>query len=128
MFNSTWYKSLIKPPLAPPDWIFAPAWAFLYLTILVSFALYLVAKGENKKSGYLFFVIQMLLNVAWSPVFFGLQNIGFAFVIIILLDVFVYLTIRKFYSVSKLAGIILVPYLIWILYATYLNFGYLFLN
>ena len=128
MFKSTWYESLIKPLFAPPDWIFAPAWAVLYLTILAAFAIFLVTKNENKKSGYIYFVFQLLLNVVWSPVFFGLQNIGFAFFIIILLDIFVFLTIKKFYSVSKLAGIILIPYFIWILYATYLNLGYLILN
>lgn len=128
MFQSSWYKSLIKPILAPPDWIFAPAWVILYLMILLSFIFYLFSKHEDKNSGYVFFFIQLILNFAWSPIFFALHNIGLAFFVIILLDIFVFLTINKFLKVSKIAGLLLVPYFVWILYATYLNAGYLFLN
>ena len=128
MFNSLWYKSLIKPTLAPPDWIFAPAWGILYLMILTSFFVFLISKHENKKFGYLYFFIQLFLNIIWTPIFFSLQNIGLAFLVILLLDIFVFFTIYEFLKISKLAGLLLVPYLLWILYATYLNGGYLFLN
>ena len=128
MFNSLWYKSLIKPILAPPDWVFAPAWGILYLMILSSFFVFLISKHENKKFGYLYFFIQLFLNIIWTPIFFSLQNIGLAFLVILLLDIFVFFTIYEFLKISKLAGLLLVPYLLWILYATYLNGGYLFLN
>ena len=128
MFDSSWYKSLIKPPFAPPDWLFAPVWGFLYLTIAISFLIYITKPAEDKKIGYVYFVIQLVLNLAWSPIFFGLKEIFWAFILIILMDIFVYLTIRKFYSVSRISGLILIPYFIWILFATYLNAGYLFLN
>ncbi len=128
MFDSIWYKSLTKPPFAPPDWLFAPVWGFLYLTIALSFLIYITKPAEDKKIGYVYFVIQLVLNLAWSPIFFGLKEIFWAFILIILMDIFVYLTIRKFYSVSKISGLILIPYFIWILFATYLNAGYLFLN
>ncbi len=128
MYNSEWYNNLIKPLLSPPDWIFAPMWIFLYILILIAFILYLIKPAENKKEGYIFFTIQMLLNLLWSPAFFYFQNILLAFIIIIGLDITVFYTIRKFYAISKIAGILLIPYFLWIIFATYLNFAYLILN
>ena len=128
MYNSVWYNSLIKPDLAPPDWIFAPVWMILYLLIFLSLILYFLKIAENKKPGYIFWSIQFLLNIIWSPIFFLAKNITGAFLVIIFLDIFVILTIIKFYSVRKITGILLFPYLIWILFATYLNAGYLLLN
>ena len=128
MFKSEWYYSLTKPAFSPPDQIFAPIWAILYLMIISSFIFYLSTKSENKAMGYIFFFTQIILNFLWSPVFFGLKNIAYAFFIIILLDVFVLLTIRKFYSINKTSGYLLIPYFLWIMYATYLNLAYLVLN
>ena len=128
MYNSDWYNNLTKPFLAPPNEIFAPVWMVLYILIFTALVFYFLKKTENKESGYLFFGIQLFLNIIWSPIFFMAKNIAGAFFVIILLDIFVVLTLIKFYSVKKIAGILLVPYLIWILFATYLNGGYLFLN
>ena len=128
MYNSIWYNNLTKPFLAPPNEIFAPVWMVLYVLIFAALVFYFLQKTENKESGYLFFGIQLFLNIIWSPIFFMAKNIAGAFFVIILLDIFVVLTLIKFYSVKKIAGILLVPYLIWILFATYLNGGYLFLN
>ncbi|HIS74744.1 TPA: tryptophan-rich sensory protein [Candidatus Galligastranaerophilus intestinavium] len=128
MLDYIWYFSLTKPYLTPPAWIFAPVWSFLYLTIAFSFVLYFLKKDENKGLGYLYFLVQMILNLIWTPVFFGTKNILLALIVIILMDVFIILTIKKFYEVRKFAGLILIPYLIWTLFATYLNFGYFILN
>ena len=128
MLDYIWYFSLTKPYLTPPAWIFAPVWSFLYLTISFSFVLYFLKKDENKGLGYLYFLVQMILNLIWTPVFFGTKNILLALIVIILMDVFIILTIKKFYEVRKFAGLILIPYLIWTLFATYLNFGYFILN
>lgn len=128
MLDYIWYFSLAKPYLTPPAWIFAPVWSFLYLTIAFSFVLYFLKKDENKGLGYLYFLVQMILNIIWTPVFFGTKNILLALIVIILMDVFIILTIKKFYEVRKFAGLILIPYLIWTLFATYLNFGYFILN
>ena len=128
MYNSSWYYSLIKPPFSPPDGIFPPVWAILYLTIFIALILFIKSPVRNKKWGVIFFLLQMGLNLIWSPIFFGLRNIPLAFFIIVLLDTFVFLTIKSFYSASKPAGLFLVPYFIWILFATYLNFGYFILN
>lgn len=128
MFNSSWFENLIQPPLTPPSWVFTPVWACIYITILAAFLLYFISKTENKGIGYFYFFLQIFLNIIWSPIFFGLQNITLALFIIILLDITVFFTIRKFYSVSKFAGLTLIPYFIWILFATYLNIGYFILN
>ena len=128
MFTSSWYNSLTKPFLSPPNWVFAPVWSILYLTIFISLILYLVKPVDNKTLVYVYFLAQLILNIAWSPVFFGMQNIPLALVVVLLLDIFILLTILEFYSVSKVAGIILIPYFLWTLFATYLNFAYLILN
>ena len=128
MFKSVWYYNLTKPPFAPPDWIFPPVWSILYFSMLVALLLYLFKPSQNKKSGYIYFIAQLILNLLWTPAFFYLQNIVLALIVIILLDIFVILTIKSFYKVSKISGLILIPYLIWILFATYLNIGYLVLN
>ena len=129
MYKTTWFDKLLKPALNPPASIFPPVWAFLYLTMVVSLFIFIAKKtNKGKQRGYIFFAIQIILNLFWSPTFFRLNNISLALLIVILLDVFVILTIKEFCSVSKLAGIILIPYLLWIFFATYLNIGFLLLN
>jgi len=129
IFNSKWYSSLTKPFLSPPAFVFRPVWCILYVLIIVSFIMYAFKHSElNKMKGYIFFGLQMILNGLWSPIFFYFQNIKLAFICIILMDIFVILTVKEFYKISKPASFMLIPYLIWILFATYLNFGYLWLN
>ncbi|MBE7704906.1 MAG: tryptophan-rich sensory protein [Cyanobacteria bacterium SIG29] len=129
MYNSLWYDSLNKPFLNPPDWIFPPVWGILYIMITLSFLLFL--KGgmtKEKKIPFVFFIIQLILNFAWSPIFFVMQNIPLALATVILMYFFILLTIITFFKHSKLASLLLVPYLIWVSFATYLNFGFLVLN
>lgn len=128
MFNSSWYDSLTKPFLSPPNWLFAPVWIILYITIFVSLVLYIITPDKEKTFGYVAFGAQLILNLAWSPVFFVMQNIPLALVIVLLLDMAILLTILEFYSVSKISGIILIPYFLWSMFATYLTLGYLILN
>ncbi len=129
MINLDWYNSLIKPALTPPNWIFAPVWGIIYLSILVSLIFYVKKRTFAAKiRGYVFFIIQMLLNILWIPAFFIFKSSETALVIIILLDIFVFMTIKEFHKVSKLSAYILIPYLIWILFATYLNAGIVYHN
>lgn len=128
MFNSDWYYSLIKPYLVPPDWLFKPTWIILYIAILIAFILYYKESSLNKKAGYFYFTLQLVLNLIWTPVFFGMKNILLGLVVIAFLDIFLFLTIKKFYSVSKTSAYLLLPYFTWVLFATYLNIGYLVLN
>ena len=129
MFNYTWYQTLNQPIFAPPAWVFSPVWTVLYISIFVSLVFYAKSfKTNNKAWGYTLFVLQMLANLAWTPIFFGLKNIGFALALIILLDILVLINIFEFSKISKMAGKLLIPYFIWILFATYLNVGYFILN
>ena len=128
MYNSQWYNNLTKPPFAPPDSIFAPAWTFLYTTLFISLMFYIFTPAQDKKTGFIFFILQLALNFAWSPVFFIMQNMALALLIVIFIVIFTILTVREFFKVSKVAAFLLIPYLLWIIFATYLNFGYLVLN
>lgn len=125
----TWYSTLNKSSLTPPSWVFAPAWTFLYITIVVSFALLL--KGGDIKSKIIqisLFTIQIILNLVWSPLFFGMHLIGAALADIVLLWIFILFTIISFWRVSKPAALILVPYFLWVSFASYLNYKIFVLN
>ena len=123
-----WYKTLNSPPFAPPANIFAPVWLILYVMIFASVISFALSGNKDKKRGYIYFALQIILNLLWSPVFFFYKSIEGAFVVVILLDIFVFLTIKEFAQKTKWAAILLAPYFVWILFATYLNFGYMLLN
>lgn len=126
----TWYAGLNKPFFSPPNWLFGPAWTTLY--VLMGIALFLVwQKGtKNKKvqEGLKLFGIQLLLNASWSPVFFGAKNLFLAFVIIVFMWIFILKTILAFGKIDKRAGYLLYPYLLWVSFATILNFSVWLLN
>lgn len=129
MQNMNWFHSLKKPALAPPDWLFAPVWAILYIMIFLSLVFFLKTGGiKHKIIPIIFFIVQLLLNFSWSGVFFGMQKIGLALIIIALLWITLLITIITFYKHSKLAACLLVPYFLWVSFATYLNFEYWRLN
>jgi len=129
MYSSVWYDNLIKPVLQPPAWVFFPIWIILYASLFISIILYsLTITAKNKTNGYIYFIVHMFFNILWSPVFFNLHKIKIAFAVILVIDVTVIFLISKFYSVSKIAGIIIVPYFLWLMFATYLNFMFLILN
>lgn len=129
MIDYSWYNSLIQPSLKPPAWLFSPVWIILYALMGLSLFIYIKEYSIKSKAwGYIVFFVQLLVNLSWSPVFFGLKNIGFALALIILLDILVLINIFEFSKISKMAGKLLIPYFIWILFATYLNVGYFILN
>lgn len=129
MPNFDWFLSLNKPKFSPPDWIFAPVWGVLYVMIFLSFVFFVRSGNLGRKIlPIAFFIGQLVLNLCWSPVFFGMKNIELAFLIIVLLWVCILGTIWTFYSHSKTAALLLVPYFIWVSFALYLNYGYLKLN
>ncbi len=131
---ATWYAKLNKPSFSPPNWIFGPVWTILY--ILMAIALYFVwtKKSKNKsivlirRNGILYFLIQLTCNSLWSIVFFGLHAPLVAFIVIIALWVFIFLTMRNFFVVTKTAGQLLTPYLAWVSFAAILNFSVVLLN
>ena len=129
MFDLLWYNTLIQPPFTPPSWVFAPAWTFLYLTIFAWFIIFAFKKtAKSKIWGYILFFSQMFLNLSWPPVFFYFHNIALALVILVFMLILVIWNIIEFYNVSKASAILLMPYLAWIIYAVYLNSGFLVLN
>lgn len=125
----TWYITLNKPFFNPPNWIFGPIWTILYA--MQAIALYMVwnsAKKQNKKRAFTLFGIQVALNASWSLLFFGLKMPSLALVEIVMLWVFIYLTIKEFYLFNKRAGRMLVPYLLWVSFASVLNLFIVLLN
>ena len=125
----TWYPALLKPAGTPPAWVFGPVWSALYL--LMGTAAWLVwrQRGETTVSLPLaLFFVQLGLNAAWSYIFFGLRQPGAALIGISLLLVAIVLTATSFITVSRPAFWLMTPYLAWVAYATYLNFGICWLN
>jgi len=125
-----WYSTIEKPLFNPPNWIFAPVWTTLFL--LMGISLYLIwEKGIQKKeikTAVSVFGLQLALNVLWSVLFFGLKNPFFAFIEIILLWVTILATTILFYRISKKAGLLLIPYLLWVTFAAFLNYSIWMLN
>ncbi len=128
MYNSSWYNNLTKPVFAPPDWLFTPVWGMLYTAILGSFIFYMIKSAPNKKAGYIYFAAQLVLNFIWSPIFFIMKNMALALLVIIFMIIFTFLSVKSFFKVSKISGILLFPYFLWICFAAYLNLGYFILN
>ncbi|MDO1512458.1 TspO/MBR family protein [Maribacter confluentis] len=127
---NTWYTTLNKPALNPPNWVFAPVWTVLYIFMGIS-AGWVWAKGfyhKWVKTGLYHFGFQLLLNALWSIIFFGLRQPFLGLLIIITLLIVLLLTIKWFKLVSKLAAILLVPYVLWVCFATYLNYSIWILN
>ncbi len=126
----TWYAGLVKPAFNPPNWVFAPVWTVLFA--LIGIALYLVweARKKNKRARVALqaFDLQLALNVFWSFLFFGLHSPLYGLVDIVLLFLAILLTIAEFRRVSRSAAYLLIPYLLWVAFATLLNFSIWMLN
>ncbi len=121
---NTWYLTLEKPFFNPPSFVFGPVWTILY--ILMGVSLFLV--WGKKKTDLKWFWIQLSLNTVWSIIFFGLKNPLFAFIIIILLWISIFQTIKSFKNVNKTASYLLYPYLFWVSFASILNLSIVLLN
>jgi len=119
----TWYEALDKPAFTPPNAVFFPVWVTLYL--LMGIAVFLIwrkgLKVEGVRPAFIIFWVQLVLNALWSVVFFGLKSPVAGVVVISLLWLAVLFTIIKFFQVSRVAGGLLIPYIIWLSIATYLN-------
>ena len=125
----TWYVTLNKPSFTPPNWIFSPVWISLFILMGISLFFVWRRQGHPKlKIALVFFFIQLLLNILWSAAFFGLKSPLLGLMDIILLWIAILFTILNFFKVSKFAGVLLIPYLLWVSFATLLNFSLWFLN
>ncbi|HOW87756.1 MAG TPA: tryptophan-rich sensory protein [Candidatus Omnitrophota bacterium] len=125
-----WYAALNKPSFSPPNWLFAPVWTALY--ILMGIAAALVwrrgLKNPPVRSALVAFLIQLILNVSWSFLFFGLRSPLSGLVDILFLWAMILVTITRFFKVSILAALMLIPYLLWVTFASGLNLGIFLLN
>lgn len=119
-----WYLTLNKPSFNPPNWIFAPVWTILYIMMGVAAGI-VWAKGFHHiwvKTALYHFGFQLLFNSLWSIVFFGFKNPFWALLIILILLILILLTIKWFKVVSKTAAYLLIPYFLWVCFATMLNY------
>ena len=126
----TWYSTLVKPDINPPSWIFGPVWTTLYILMGIS-AFLIWEKGLDRKdtrTALWAFGIQLILNSSWSIIFFGLHNPGWAFLNIIVLWLTILLTMILFYKISRPAMYLLIPYILWVTFASYLNYSIWILN
>lgn len=125
----TWYELLAKPSRRPPNWLFAPVWTFLYLTIAVSgWLVWRKAGVAGAMVPLTVYAIQLVLNAAWAPIFFGLHRPHLAFFEIVLVWLSIVATIVLFYPVHTCAAWLLLPYLGWVTFAVALNFAIWKLN
>jgi translocator protein len=125
-----WYANLNKPPFNPPNWIFGPVWTTLYIMMGVS-AFLIWLKGLDSKIvriALVCFIIQLFLNGIWTPLFFGLHSPLLGLIDIILLLNAIIVTVYVFFKISRPAGLLLVPYLAWVSFATILNASLYLLN
>lgn len=126
----TWYRTLAKPFFTPPNWLFAPVWIVLYC--LMGISLFLVwekkAKDARVKTALVIFFIQLILNAFWSISFFGFRSPLMGFINIVFLWLAIVWTMQKFLKISRLSGLLMLPYFIWVSFAAILNFYILVLN
>ena len=132
---STWYLTLNKPVFSPPNWVFGPAWVLLY--VLMGISIYLVwnspeeipeKRTDYKKVSLWFFWLHLFFNGIWSILFFGLKNPAWAFVDIIIIWSMIILLMLRFWKINKRATYLLIPYLLWVSFASCLNYFIWFLN
>lgn len=120
------YKGLVKPPLSPPGFIFPIVWTILF--ILMGISVYLASKNTNGSEILLIYFIQLVLNSLWTPIFFGFNQYFLGFLWILMLIILVVTMILMFYKIDRVSSYLLIPYLIWLLFACYLSFGVYILN
>lgn len=116
----SWYAGLNKPSWNPPPWIFGPAWTLLYT--LMAVAAWLVWKRAGFTRPLALYFVQLALNAAWTPIFFGAHELGWALIEIVAMWIAIALTLISFFRVNRAAGWLLAPYLAWVTFATALNF------
>ena len=127
--GNPWFNGLAKPGIYPPPATFGIVWSILYAMMGFALALVCAAWGARGRGmAITAFILQLLVNLAWTPVFFGMRDIQSALIVIGVLDVLVLVTVALFWRVRRLAAVLLLPYLAWILFATVLNWQFLELN
>lgn len=124
----TWYPMLVHPAWTPPNWIFGPVWTTLY--VLMGTAAFLVSRSKRfgKYLALWLFIAHLFVNAFWTIAFFGMHELLLAAIVILLLDGLIIALMRLFWRHSRTATYLMIPYLLWVLYATSLSLGFLVLN
>ena len=128
MNSMSLYNDLVKPPLTPPGWIFPIVWTILFVLMGISAYLIYISDSKERVQALQIYAIQLMLNLFWSLVFFNMQAYLAAFIILILLWIYIIAMIKIFYEINPIAGKLQVPYLLWVTFAGYLNLAIYFLN
>ncbi len=125
-----WYATLVKPSFSPPDWVFAPAWTVLYILMGLAAALVWSKGLQNPqvRTALVVFLVQLILNMIWSVLFFGLRSPLYGLVDIVFLWIMILVTIAQFSKVSTPAALLMIPYILWVTFASGLNLGIFLLN
>jgi len=126
-YKDPWYSLLTKPSFNPPDWIFAPVWTTLYLMMTFSIWIFWHSKRKEIQTVYIYF-IHIVVNTTWTIVFFLLHNLVLAAVLLALLIIMIIVMICRFKSVNLISVYLMIPYLLWCLYALILNVSLINLN
>lgn len=127
--DNPWFDALVKPDIYPPPEAFGIVWSILYVMMGLAFAFVCSAWGARRREAAIaVFLVQLALNLAWSPLFFAGHQIAGALILITVLDVAVLITVWMFWRIRPIAGLLLLPYLGWLLFATALNWQFLQLN
>ena len=127
-YGNSWFDSLRKPGFMPPGWVFPIAWTTLYILMGLALARIIASAAPARRLALHLFAIQFVLNLAWSPVFFGLHQADIALVVVVVLTIFVAVTILLFRTIRRSAAVLMMPYLAWLMFATALNFAIVRLN
>ena len=121
-YGNPWFDALAKPELMPPGWVFGAAWTLLYICLGLALALVLHARGARGRGLAVgIFLAQLVLNYAWSPIFFAAHQVGLAMVVIVLMIVLAAIAALLFARIRKAAGLLMVPYLAWLFFAAFLT-------
>ena len=122
-YGNRWFDALEKPALMPPGWLFGVAWTILYILMGLALAIVLHARGaKGRGPAIVLFLVQLVMNLAWSPLFFRAHQVGSALMLILALIVIVAITIWLFGRIRRVAGLLLLPYLAWLAFASFLNY------
>ncbi|MGE0774189.1 MAG: TspO/MBR family protein [Sphingomonadaceae bacterium] len=128
-YGNEWFAALLKPEFMPPGWMFGVAWTLLYVLIGLALAMILGARGARGRGvALIFFMVQMILNLLWSPLFFAAHQVTGALIVIVLLFVAALATTIQFGRIRRAAGLLLLPYLAWLIFAAVLNYEIMRLN
>jgi translocator protein len=121
-YSNAWFAALEKPAAMPPGWVFPVTWTILYILLGLALAYVLHARGaRGRPSAVALFMVQLALNYAWSPIFFGAHKVGAALIVILAMIVLTIITAWLFARIRRIAGVLMLPYLAWLLFAAYLT-------